>query len=58
MNIIQPLVKEIGCKWITSGKVEIQPTGKLLRTVDYGNGTCDKDATLLINGNTYNITLH
>lgn len=57
MTIIQPLVKELGCQWITSGKVELQPAGKLLRTIDFGNGGCDNTATVLINGNTYTITL-
>ncbi len=57
VNIIQPLVKEIGCKWMTSGKTELQPAGKYLRTIDFGNGNCDNSATVLINGNTYTITL-
>ncbi len=58
MNIIQPLVKDLSCTWFTSGKVELQPSGKLLRTIDYGNGSCDNSATVLINGNTYTITLN
>ena len=57
MTIIQPLVRELGCKWFTSGKLEFQPAGKLLRTIDFGNGNCDNSATVLINGNTYTITL-
>lgn len=57
MTVIEPLVKEIACQWITSGKVELQPSGKLLRTIDFGNGACDNSATVLINGNTYTITL-
>jgi hypothetical protein len=57
MNIILPLVKELGCKWFTAGKMELQPAGKLLRTIDFGNGNCDNTATVLINGNTYTITL-
>jgi hypothetical protein len=57
MTIIQPLVREIGCKWFTAGTLEFQPTGKLLRTINFGNGSCDNDATVLINGVTYNITL-
>jgi hypothetical protein len=58
MNIIQPLVKDLSCKWFKSGKVELQPAGKLLRTIDYGNGNCDNTATVLINGNTYTIVLN
>jgi len=58
MNIIQPLIREVGCKWFTSGKVEIQPSNKPLRTLDYGSSGCDNAATVLINGNTYNIILN
>ncbi|MBK8145321.1 MAG: hypothetical protein IPK62_10190 [Bacteroidetes bacterium] len=58
MSIIQPLVRDLSCKWFKSGKVELQPAGKLLRTIDYGNGNCDNTATVLINGNTYSIVLN
>lgn len=58
MTIIQPLVKALACDWISKGKMEIQPSGKPLRTIDFGNGTCDDQATVLIAGTLYNITLH
>jgi hypothetical protein len=58
MTITQPLIKEIACQWIKAGEVQIQPTGGLLRTINYGNGTCDNQATVTVNGNTYNITLN
>jgi len=58
MNIIQPLVKDLSCNWISEGKIELQPTGKALRTIDFGNGSCDNQATVTINGNVYNITLN
>ncbi len=58
MNITQALVKELSCNWISAGKVELQPSGKPLRTIDFGNGNCDNMATVLINGNTHTITLH
>lgn len=57
-NITQALVREIGCKWFTSGKVDIQPSNKPLRSLDYGNTGCDNAATVTINGVTYNITLN
>ena len=57
MTIIQPLVRSLSCNWISSGKVEIQPSGKALRTIDFGTGTCDDQATVTIGGVVYNITL-
>jgi hypothetical protein len=48
-----PLHVKIGCKWIVSGKLAITPEGKPTRTVDYGTGTCDNDATVTINGRTF-----
>lgn len=58
MNIIQPLVRDLSCNWISAGTIELQPTGKALRTIDFGNGNCDNQATVTINGNVYNITLN
>jgi hypothetical protein len=57
-TITTPLLKEIGCKWFKSGVVEIAPTGKAIRVVDFGNGACDNLATVTVNGNVYNITLN
>jgi hypothetical protein len=48
-----PVHVKVGCRWIVSGKVDIMPEGKSTRTVDYGFGTCDSQATVTINGQTY-----
>lgn len=60
-TITTALHKKIGCKWFTSGIVEHTPDGKPKRTVDYGNGTCDDQATVTVTGTrkskTYTITL-
>lgn len=58
MTIIQPLVRALACDWISSGKMELQPSGALLRTIDFGAGTCDDQATVTIGGTVYTITLH
>lgn len=58
MTITQPLVKAISCSWIEAGEIQIQPTGGNLKTINYGNGTCDDQATVTINGATYPITLN
>lgn len=57
MTITQPLVRALSCQWIQEGEVEIQPVGGYLRTLNYGAGTCDDQATITVNGTTYNITL-
>lgn len=56
--IIDALRKEATCKWIVKGSVQIFPDNKPLRTLDFGTGSCDDQATVTINGTTYNITLH
>ncbi len=58
MTITEPLVKEVlGCRYINKGKIEMQPQGKALRTIDFGNGSCDKDATVTLNNKVFHINL-
>ncbi len=57
ITITDPLHIKLNCKWITDGKLEVKPEGKLKRTVDYGNGNCDNDATVSIAGKTYNFKM-
>jgi hypothetical protein len=60
VNITSPLKVALNCHWISQGVVQIipiVPTQVLARTVDYGNGTCDNQATLTVGNNSYNITL-
>lgn len=57
MNITQPLVRALACDWISAGEMELQPSGALLRVINYGSGTCDNQATVTIGGTVYNITL-
>lgn len=52
MTITEPLVKAGNCSWITAG-VKTFTVGDLIRTLNYGDGACDNEATLtLANGNT------
>jgi hypothetical protein len=54
--ISKPLVVDFSCKTrIMSGEMQIQPQGKELRTLNFGDGTCDRDATIFINNKAYNI---
>ncbi|MES2131344.1 MAG: hypothetical protein V4506_03285 [Bacteroidota bacterium] len=59
-NITNPLIRNMsnGCRrYFTAGTIAHTPSGKATRYIDYGNGTCDNQATVTINGNTYPITL-
>jgi hypothetical protein len=57
MNITKPLVREVMCKYLKAGKIELQPQSKALRTIDYGNGECDKEASIEINAKRFSIDL-
>jgi len=56
-EIINPLRKELTCKHIVSGTVEIRPENMAVRLLDYGDGECDNIATVLIDGVVYTIFL-
>lgn len=57
LTILTALRKEIGCRHFVSGQLSLAPDNKLTRLIDYGNGTCDNEATVTINNKTYTITL-
>jgi len=56
-QITNPLDWIMDCYWIRSGTVNITPSGKPTRIIDFGSGTCDNKITVTINGITYNVTL-
>lgn len=47
----------IGCRYIKSGTLQLTPFNKPVRTIDFGNGDCDPNATVTINGHVFNIVL-
>lgn len=55
-TITTPLRVEADCPHIVSGVVNTVGTNNTA-TLDYGNGDCDNQATLTVNGNTTTITL-
>jgi hypothetical protein len=66
-NITNQLIRDCNCAPdpahihrhpFIQGTIQFTPGTKPTRTIDFGSGTCDFDATVTINGNTYNITLH
>jgi hypothetical protein len=56
-TITDALRVELDCRWITAGKAEVTPSGRLPRIVDFGAGTCDNQATVTIGTRTFDITL-
>ncbi len=61
-NITEPLVKRFNCRWIVKGKVRTVRRNAASNTpwfalLDFGNGNCDNQATITINGVTFQITL-
>lgn len=56
-SITSSLIKKSNCKYITSGTLDLTPDGFKTRTVDFGNGTCDDDATYTVNGSTVSFKL-
>ena len=57
-TITTALKIKLDCHYIVSGGMDLTPSGKPTRSIDWGNGTCDDQATVTINGTVYYITLH
>lgn len=55
-TILQAVIRRPNCRWAVRGEVRITRNGNT-GILNYGNGTCDNQATMTINGNTINITL-
>lgn len=47
-----PLTKHNNCPYIDKGILQLTPDGFKTRTVDFGDGTCDENASFTVNGNT------
>lgn len=60
-TINQPLIRNLapGCRrHFVSGVATMERANRPARVIDYGNGNCDDQATVTVNGVTYTITLH
>lgn len=55
--INSPLIVALNCRWIKQGSFVLTPNGLNPRTLDYGDGTCDNKASILVNNKTFNIFL-
>lgn len=47
VTITTPLVKSALCPWVSTGVIEFSVNGKT-RSLDFGNGDCDREATLTL----------
>ena len=54
--IVEPLIKKFTCHWIVKGTKRITRNGNE-GLLDYGNGNCDNQAVIYINGVPHPITL-
>lgn len=53
INTTSPLEVQVGCPWIKSGSLDLDPESLDIFHVDYGNGNCDGNFTVTYNGQTY-----
>lgn len=56
--IKEPLVKKFTCRWIAKGVIVMQKSNSPVAELNYGTGNCDNKATLTVNGQVREITLH
>lgn len=57
-SIVIPLRKEGACRWLVSGSIQFSRNGQTTRTLDFGNGACDDQASITNSrGGTRTITL-
>lgn len=52
---LSPIHIKVGCPFPVSGELQITPSSKPVRTINYGNGVCDNTFTVTVNGVTYTI---
>lgn len=45
----EPLIKAFTCRWISKGILLVR-VNDTVATLDFGNGTCDNEATITVNG--------
>lgn len=58
VTITKALTIDFSCQYhLTAGTIQVTPTGKATRVIDYGNGACDDDATLTIGNRTINFKI-
>jgi len=56
-NVLTPLRKEGACRWLVSGSIQFSRNNQASRTLDFGNGLCDDQATITTSNGIRTITL-
>jgi hypothetical protein len=56
-TIVEPLIKKFTCRWIVKGTIKLVREGRGEALLDYGNGTCDNQAIIYVNGVAHTINL-
>jgi hypothetical protein len=54
-TITYPLRVEVGCTWIVSGRITVEPVGYATRYINFGLGECDSGFTVTVNGQVYQL---
>lgn len=57
VSITSALRVALDCPTITQGTVQVTPSGRPVRIIDYGNGTCDSSFTVTVNGQTFSVVI-
>jgi len=57
-TISEALVKRFTCRWFVKGVVILKKSNAKVAELNYGSGDCDNKATLTVDGQTVEITLH
>lgn len=55
-TILEPLFKKTNCRWIAKGEISITHQSRTA-VLNFGNGNCDRNATITFNGHTKDILL-
>ena len=61
-NVVEPLIKKFQCRWIVKGAIRTTRGNSTSNTrtvsvLNFGNGNCDNQAVVVINGVAHQITL-
>lgn len=61
-SVIEPLIKRFTCRWISKGTIKtlranVTTNEEWIAVLNFGNGTCDNHAVIVINGIAHQITL-
>ncbi len=57
-EITPALRRTVACHQFVSGTATVTPANRPVRNIDFGDGTCDNEATVTVNGHDHIIQLH